>query len=226
MADQFDPLGMLRMINQRGIVADHRPLAHLVQELGIIVGGHALRGVLDFVAIAAAEGALGQALEQLLDVDTFVPDVDGPHRGEARHLLAITAATGDGGQTFLRFLEAIVARGDDEARGQALDVPFPGGRQRFVEVVDVEDQPPLGRGENAEVEQMTIAAGLHAEAGRRRVRQIGGHDGGAAAKKSERRQEHSPVANRHQVRNAVGARFFENLHGVAPVERGLIDAVS
>ena len=26
------------------------------------MGGHALRGVLDFVAIAAAEGALGQAL--------------------------------------------------------------------------------------------------------------------------------------------------------------------
>ena len=57
--------------------------------------------------------------------------------------------------------EAVVARGDQHAGRQPLDVPLPGARQRLVEVVDVEHQPPLGRGEHAEVRQVRVAAALN-----------------------------------------------------------------
>ena len=43
--------------------------------------------------------------------------------------------------------EAVVAAGHDQAGRQPLDVPLPRPRQRLVEVVDVEHQPALGRGE-------------------------------------------------------------------------------
>ena len=56
---------------------------------------------------------------------------------------------------------AVVLGGDQHARRQALDVPLPGTRQRLVEVVEVEHQPPLGRGEHAEVRQVRVAATLH-----------------------------------------------------------------
>ena len=58
--------------------------------------------------------------------------------------------------------KAVVARGDQHAHGQALDVPLPRARERLVEVVEVEHQPPLGRGEHAEVRQVRVPAALHA----------------------------------------------------------------
>jgi len=61
-----------------------------------------------------------------------------------------------------------LAPGDDDAGGQPLDVPLPGCGKRFVEIIDVEDDAPLGRGETAEVGQMSVAAGLNADAGNRR----------------------------------------------------------
>ena len=57
--------------------------------------------------------------------------------------------------------DTVVAAGDHEAGRQALDVPFPGRRQSLVEIVEVEDQVALGRGKQAEVGQVAIAAGLH-----------------------------------------------------------------
>jgi hypothetical protein len=56
-----------------------------------------------------------------------------------------------------------VAAGDGDARGQALYVPFPRTGQRFVEVVDVEQQFPLGRSEPSEVGEVRVTAGLHPE---------------------------------------------------------------
>ena len=70
-------------------------------------------------------------------------------------------------------VEAAVAPGDLEARRQALDVPLPRPRQGLVEVVDVEDQPPVGGGEDAEVRQVGVAAHLHPKPGLGRRRQVG-----------------------------------------------------
>ena len=51
--------------------------------------------------------------------------------------------------------------GDDDARDEPLEVPFPWGRQRLVEIIDVEDDISLRRGEAAEIQQMSVAASLH-----------------------------------------------------------------
>ena len=57
---------------------------------------------------------------------------------------------------------------DLHAGHQPLDVPLPRSRQRLVEVVEVEDQGPVGRGVPAEVRQVGVPAELDADAGGRR----------------------------------------------------------
>jgi len=58
---------------------------------------------------------------------------------------------------------------DDDAGGEPLDVPLPGCGECLVEIVDVEDDTPLGRGEAAEIGQMRVTAGLDSDAGNRVV---------------------------------------------------------
>ena len=72
--------------------------------------------------------------------------------------------------------EFVVARGDREARGHALDVVLEGSGERLVEVVEVEHERPLGRRKRAEVRKVRVSAELHVEPGRRGVLQIRGHD--------------------------------------------------
>ncbi len=79
-----------------------------------------------------------------------------------------------------------MARGDDDAGRESLDVPFPGSRQGFVEIVDVEKDIALGRGEAAKIHKVSIPAGLHAKSGPWGRSQIGGHDRGRAAIERER----------------------------------------
>src|SRR4051794_20481236 len=67
--------------------------------------------------------------------------------------------------------------------------------RRLVEVVDVEDELALGRGEAAEVRHVGVAAELRVQAGHRRVGEVRSHDGGRPAEERERRLEHPPVAD-------------------------------
>ncbi len=69
--------------------------------------------------------------------------------------------------------EVAVSARRSHARSQALDVPLPRPGQRLVEVVDVEDEPALGRGEDAEVREVRVAAALHRQPGPRRRGEIG-----------------------------------------------------
>ena len=59
------------------------------------------------------------------------------------------------------------AGGDGDAGGEAGDVPLERSRDRLVEVVDVEHEVAFGRREAAEVEQVGVAAQLHAQPGDR-----------------------------------------------------------
>ena len=77
--------------------------------------------------------------------------------------------------------------GDLEAGRQALEVPLEGPGQRLVEVVDVEDQVPLRRGEAPEVGQVRVSAQLDIEPGAVHVSQIGGHHRGRARGRRRRR---------------------------------------
>jgi hypothetical protein len=102
-----------------------------------------------------------------------------------------------------------------------LDVPLERGGQRLVEVVDVEDQPPVRRGEHAEVQQVRVAAALHPDAGRGRVREVPRHRRRRAAEIGERRGEHAAVPDRHQVGHARGGLLLEDRDRVRPVGRRL-----
>ena len=67
-----------------------------------------------------------------------------------------------------------------------------GAGQRLVEVVEVEDQPPVRRRVHAEIQQVRVAAALHPQARRRRAREVPRHDRRAAAVERERRDDHPP----------------------------------
>ena len=96
-------------------------------------------------------------------------------------------------------VEAPVPARDLEARGQPLDVPLPGSRNRLVEVVEVEHQVPLGRGVAAEVRQVRVPAQLDLDPGRGRRGEVRGHHRGAAPEEGERGGEHPPVPQRDQL---------------------------
>ena len=115
------------------------------------------------------------------------------------------------------FAEAVAAAGQDEARGQPFDVPFPRGREGLVQVVDVEDDPPFRRREGAEIHQVAVAARLHAHAGRRGAGQVGGHVERRPAIERERRPQHASVANGDQLGNAAFVGGLHELHRIATV---------
>ena len=48
--------------------------------------------------------------------------------------------------------------GSDDAGRQPFDVPLPRGRQRFVEIVDVEEDIALRGREAAEIHEVSVAA--------------------------------------------------------------------
>ena len=105
---------------------------------------------------------------QLVGVGARVEDVQVALVGEAAHRLPVPA---HGGQHHLPALlggEPVLAPGYLQARGEPFDVPLPRAGQGLVEVVDVEDQAPLRRAEDAEVRQVRVTAGLHRQARYRR----------------------------------------------------------
>jgi hypothetical protein len=110
-----------------------------------------------------------------------------------------------------------MAGGDDDAGRQSLDVPLPGSGQSFIEIVDVEEDVALRRGEAAKIHKVSVAAGLHTKSGRRGRRQIGRHDRGRAAIKGERRLGHASEADRDQFRDAAFVGLAQKLDRIAPI---------
>ena len=96
----------------------------------------------------------------LVDVQAGVPDVELPHRGQVAHGLRYDAPTAQVDRLPLRVVEPAVPAGDREAGHQPLDVPLERAGQRLVEVVEAEDEPPVGRRERPEVRQVRVAAQL------------------------------------------------------------------
>ena len=178
---------------------------------------------LGYVPVAAAHGRL--RLERvvepahLVDIDPGIPDLEETHRGVVRHLGAIAAHGQTRGGVGLAIRKAVVPRSDGEAGRQPLDVPFERRRKRLVEVVDVEDQPPVGGSVHAEIQQVGVTAGLHPDISRRRMREIPGHRRRSAAEVGERRGHHAPVANRYQIGHPGPGLLLQNGDRVWPVRR-------
>ena len=102
----------------------------------------------------------------------------------------------------MRGVEPAAAPGHGEAGDEPLQIPLERARQRLVEVVHVEDEPPVGRRVGAEVRQVRVAAQLGVQARPRRAGEVGGHEVRGAAVEGERRDEHPPVADRHELGHA------------------------
>jgi hypothetical protein len=64
-----------------------------------------------------------------------------------------------------------------------------------------------------------VAAGLHANAGGRRARQIRGHHRGSASQERERIGAHPSIADRQQFLDSALALFDQNFDRIGPVGR-------
>ena len=162
-----------------------------------------------------------EALNDHVCVQARVPDIDVPHHREARHRVAICAGSRQDDRAPRSLVEAEIASGHGEARRQPLHIPLERPRQRLVEIVDAEHQPTVRRGEEPEVGEMRVTAQLRVNAGSCAVREVGRHDVGRAAKERERRHEHPPITNRHQLRETRPRLLLEQLHRVAANRSGL-----
>src|ERR1700691_6701888 len=80
-----------------------------------------------------------------------------------------------------------LASGENKARGHALNVPFPGSHDGFVEVIDIEYEPAVGCFERTEVLHVSIAADLGHQMGSRHDRQVGSHERHRTTEESEGR---------------------------------------
>ena len=90
--------------------------------------------------------------------------------------------------------------GQDDAGCQTLKVPLKGPPDGFIEVVDVEHQPPIGRRVGAQVANMGVAAELGKDPGMGQHRQVRSHDRNRAAKKTKGRSRHPLPLDRQQRR--------------------------
>ena len=102
---------------------------------------------------------------------------------------------------------------------EPLDVPLERRRQRLVEVVEIEDGAAIGRREQPEVRQVGIAAALHAQPRRRAARQVGRHDRRGPAIEGERRDDHPPVPDRHELGHPRGVLLVDDADRVRPARR-------
>ena len=140
------------MKDQRRIVLDPRYVPAMLGKLG----EQELRHVLVLQPVETLPYQLSSFgrvhfLEKAVDADGVVPHVERPHGCIVGCALAIAAHRGARRPRRVGLGQADLAAGDHHAGGQPLEVPLPGRRQGLVEIVDVEDDAPLGRGETAEV---------------------------------------------------------------------------
>ena len=137
----------------------------------------------------------------LLDVQVRIPDPQHGLSGEAAHRGAVPPRRRQGDLAAGLGGEPVVPARHGQARGQPLDVPLERAGQRLVEVVDVEDQVPLRRGERPEVGQVRIPAQLHPQARGGSCGQVRRHRQRRPPVERERRHQHPPVPDRHQLRH-------------------------
>jgi hypothetical protein len=108
---------------------------------------------------------------------------------------------------------------DLQAGGEPLDVPLPRAGQRLVKVIDIEDQQPVSRAEDAEIGQVGVTARLHRQPGHRSLRQVTGHRQGRPPEVAERGSHHPAVPDGHELGNPRHLLLFQQGDGVRPVSR-------
>ena len=124
--------------------------------------------------------------------------------GELPHRCAVALDACEHDLAALLGREAVVAPGDGEAGRQPFDVPLEGAGQGLVEVVDVENEPTLGRCEGTEVGQVRVPAQLDPQSRTSGCGQVGRHGQRCSTVVGERRDQHPAVPDRHQLGHPGG----------------------
>ena len=117
----------------------------------------------------------------------------------------------------LRLRRAVLPPRHPDARDQPAHVPLPRPGVRLVEVVEVEDQVPLGGGVEAEVAQVGVTADDRQDAGRGQAREVLGHDRRRTAQEGERRGRHPADPHRHEPCDPAMVGDLHEVDGVEPV---------
>ena len=166
-----------------------------------------------------AQRLLGRGLVQPADVEPVVAARQQRHVGQQPHLVAVGADAGDHRVVALLLGAAVLAPRDPDAGHEPAQVPLPRAGVRLVEVVEVDDQLALGRGVEAEVAEVGVAAGDGHDPGRRQPGDVGGHDDRGAAQEAVRRGDHPRDPDRHELGHAAAVRLLEQGDRVGPVRR-------
>jgi hypothetical protein len=217
------PGGMDLAVEDRGeLIFDEGHLPLVLHQLRKDVLGDAARPLL----LEAHQGPLSElgildARHQVVRRQREVPQLQRFHLAELSHGLAVGADAGHDHILGHSVAEAVVPAGHHEARSEALDVPLPGGRKGFVQVVDGEDDPPLRGGKAAEIAQVGVPAALDADPRDRGGCEVRGHGERGAPVEGERRSRHASVAQGKQVGQPPLLRFEDQLDRIGPVGGGL-----
>ena len=149
-------------------------------------------------------------------VDVGVVDVEGAHVRVGMHALAIGSDRDVGGALALVLGEPTSPGGNDAARCQTLDVPLERASKRLVEVVHVEQQVALRRGEEAEVREVGVAAELDIQAAVRMTGQVRTHGQGRATIERRRRDCHPAVPDGDQLGDARRRLLGDEVDRICP----------
>ena len=180
------------LVDESSPAADH--LGHVV----VCLLDRASLDALDIGAATFSNCIRTGTLENLANVDTRVPCVERRQPRDLEHSLAIGSRC-VGRCDLGRGLRRVdIARGENEARTETLEVPLPRSAQRLVEVAHVENDVSLGCGECAEIRAVSVAGNLDENAALRRASEVERHQRRRAAIESERRRRHSKMADREE----------------------------
>ena len=142
-------------------------------------------GLEPVVHVRACDGLVGQSFRfrsgvfisarTVLGVDAPVPHVQGRERRNVGHGVRVGQRDPFDRVVAVLVVEALRPGRNRETGTEPLEIPLPRSGQCLVEVVHIEDQPPVGRAEPSEVDEMGVAAQLHGNLRRRGPGEVGGH---------------------------------------------------
>ena len=233
---ESSPLRLIRVValgavaqreQHRRLCADVPGAIHLLGELRQRVEAGLLGGTLLESVEALVEPRSGAlvVVPQVVDPHMVVPELEVTHLCVLRHRLPVGPCHLAGGASCLLGGQPEVLRGDHHARRQTLEVPFPGARERLVEVVLVEHQSPLRGGVRPEVRQVGVTSELHLETGVGAMCQVRRHDVGGTTEERELGLPHPLVADRHQEAESASILFLQQRHRIRSVRSRLPAAV-
>ena len=188
-------VALTRVVHEWGMIDDSRAAIYNISDFGKnVLGGLQAGFGLDLLPANFRRDSLG-VFDEYFGVHAGIPDFQVAHFGVLADVFAIGLRHGKDGIFAAVNAHAEFTRSEDDAGGEALDVPFPGGLKSFVEIVDVEQKLALGAGKAAEICGVAIAAGLHANSGGGSFGEIPCHHCGRTAEEGERGLAHAAVAD-------------------------------